>query len=169
MGVAIHFEGRLRDERSYEQLLLIVRKIASSEAWLTEDIEPAEKKLLRIRDEEDWDYEGPVKGVILYPHEDCDPVRLEFDRDLYMQEFTKTQFAGARYHVKVIALLRTIEPLFVELKVEDEGEYWETGNLQALSGHIETCGEMIQEELRKHPGAKFKVKDPDGKIIDLIA
>ena len=43
--------------------------------------------LTRVRDEQDWDYVGPVKGVVISTDEDCDHVRLEFDSDLYAQEF----------------------------------------------------------------------------------
>src|SRR5258708_40272263 len=41
-------------------------------------IESEQKTLLRVRDEGDWDYCGPVKSVLIYPHDDCDPVRFEF-------------------------------------------------------------------------------------------
>jgi hypothetical protein len=125
--------------------------------------------LLRVRDEKDWDYTGPVKGVAVHLHEDCDPVRFEFDRDLYVQEFTKTQFAGAEYHLKVIDLLRTVQPLFQELKVDDEGEYWDTGDQAVLQDHLKTIDKIIEDELKKNPAARMKVREPDGKIIDLIS
>ena len=65
------------------------------QGWLTEPIESEQNSLLRVRNkEEEWNYVGPVSGIVLYPSEDYDPVRLEFDSDLYVQEFTKTQFAG---------------------------------------------------------------------------
>lgn len=168
MGVTVHFEGQLKGEEEYDRLISAVRGIAASEKWLTETIEATEKTLLRVRDEQDWDYTGPVKGIIVYLHEDCDPVMFEFDCNLYVQEFTKTQFAGVESHIKVTELLRSVQPFFVNLKVEDEGEYWETGDAEILAKHIETCDEMIQEQLKKHPQAQFKVKDADGKIIDLI-
>jgi len=116
MGVTIHFEGRLRDQTAYEGFLGVVSSLARSQGWQTETIKSAEVTLLRVRDEQEWDYVGPVKGIAVYLHEDCDPVRLEFDRDLYVQEFTKTQFAGAEYHLKVINLLKTIQPFFSELR-----------------------------------------------------
>jgi len=67
-------------------------------------------------------------------------VRLEFDENLYVQEFAKTQFAGVDWHLKVVGLLKAIQSYFRELRVADEGEF---------------C-------------AKMKVKEPDGKTIDLI-
>jgi hypothetical protein len=123
MGVTIHFEGQLNGESAYQDLLGLVSCFAATQNWLTEMIESAEVTLLRVRDEQDCDYTGSVKGIEVYLHEDCDPVRLEFDLDLYVQEFTKTQFAGVECHLKVVALLRAIQPFFQELKIEDEGEY----------------------------------------------
>jgi hypothetical protein len=95
-------------------------------------------------------------------------VRLEFDRDLYIQEFTKTQFAGVECHLKVVGLLRAIRPFFRELEVEDEGEFWETNDQAILVAHMDRTRKVIEEELRKNPSAQMKVKSPDGKIMDLI-
>jgi hypothetical protein len=168
MGVTIHFEGQLKGEAAYQDLISTVSSFAKAENWPTQMIESAEVTLLRVRDEQDWDYIGPVKGIELYAHEDCDPVRLEFDRELYIQEFTKTQFAGVECHLKVIDLLKAIEPYFVELRVEDEGEFWEIADRDVLVQHLDWSRRAIEEELRKNPSARMKVKEPDGKIIDLI-
>ena len=80
-----------------------------------------------MRDEQGWDYTGPTRGIVLYPHENSEPLRLEFDRDLIVQEFIKTQFAPAEIHVKIVGFLKKIAPHFEALTVEDEGEYWDTG------------------------------------------
>lgn len=169
MGVTIHFEGQLLGEPAYHDLLEAAASFAKQQAWLTETIESEQTTLLRVRDEKDWDYCGPVKGMLIYPHEDCDPVRLEFDRDLYIQEFTKTQFAGAEVHLKVLELLAVIKPFFSQLKIEDEGEYWETGNLQLLTEHMNRARNAIEEEARKYPSAQVKFKTADGRIIDLMS
>lgn len=170
MGVTIHFEGALKDELAFDHLLASVQALAQSSTWLTERIEPAVKKLQRVRreTEEDWDYVGPVRGLILYVHEDCDPVRLEFDENLYVQEFVKTQFAGTAIHVNVIEILRSIECFFEKLYVNDEGEYWDTANLRELSKHIENCRVAIERELQKDPEARIKVRTPEGRIMDLV-
>jgi len=168
MGVTIHFEGQLIDEKAYQGLMELVSSTAKVEGWQTESIESKEVTLLRVRDEQDWDYTGPAKGVTVYLHEDCDPVRLEFDRDLYVQEFAKTQFAGIPIHLKVLELLKAITPYFHELKVEDEGEYWETGNLRVLSSQIDRSKRAIESELEKCPSGRIKVKTPSGRIMDFI-
>jgi hypothetical protein len=168
MGVTIHFEGRLTGKTAYEELIGVVSSLAELEGWRTETIDSAEVTLLRVRDEQDWNYTGPVKGVALHLHEDCDPVRLEFDKDLYVQEFTKTQFAGAEYHLKVIDLLKAIQPFFCELNVSGEGEYWDTNDRSILQYHLDTIRNIIEAELKENPFARMRVKTPDGKIIDLM-
>ena len=168
MGVTIHFEGELHSEAAYEDLIAVVTSIAKIQSWPTEAIESSGTTLLRVRDEQDWDYTGPVKGIEVHLHNDCDPVRLEFDHELYLQKFTKTQFAGVECHLKVVDLLKTIRPFFRELKVEDEGEFWETGNRAILAEHMDRTRKVIEDEVRKNPSAQVKVKTPSGKIIDLM-
>ena len=85
MGVTVHFQGYLKGEEAFAALIRRVEETAKAKTWLTEKFENNEITLLRVRaNEEDWDYTGPTKGIILYLHEDCEPVRLEFDRDLYV-------------------------------------------------------------------------------------
>src|SRR5215813_1446901 len=145
MGVTIHFEGGLKSQEALEELLAVARQFAQTNRWDTEVIDSPEVTLQRVRDEENWDYAGPVRGIALLPGTDCDPIRLEFDRDLYLQEFTKTQFAGADTHVKVVGLLKAIERFFSQLNVEDEGEYWETGDREALTAHLTACDRALKD------------------------
>ena len=168
MGVTIHFEGQLKNEAAYQELLEEVSSIAKAEGWSTEASESEVKTLSRVRDEQDWDYVGPVKGIVISIAEDCDPVRLEFDSDLYVQEFTKTQFAGPQVHLKVLELLKALRPFFRDLRVEDEGEYWETGNMQGLIEHLNRGQKAIEAELAKYPDGQMKVKTPSGRIMDLV-
>jgi hypothetical protein len=111
MGVTIHFDGQLLNEEAFRGLVSAASGFASSHRWLTEPIESEQATLLRVRDnEEAWNYVGSVKGIVLCPSEDCDPVRLEFDRDLHVQEFIRTQFAGPETHLKVVELFRVLKP-----------------------------------------------------------
>jgi hypothetical protein len=169
MGVTVHFKGKLRGEEALAALFRRVEETARARTWLTEKFENDEVTLLRIGpDEEDWDYKGPTRGITLYLHEDCEPLKLEFDRDLYIQQWVKTQFAGVRIHLELIALLRDIQEFFEDLKVEDEGEYWETGNEATLADHIRSCDEAIAELARENPSAQVKVREPNGRLTDLI-
>jgi hypothetical protein len=168
MGVTIHFDGRLKDQNAFAGLVRRVKELAAANTWLTETFENSDVTLLRVRDEKDWDYQGPSKGIVLYVHEDCDPIRFEFDRDFYVQEFVKTQFAGSSTHIQVVKLLREFAEFFENLNVNDEGEYWETSNETLLAENIQRCNEMIEEEAIENPTAQVKVKAPDGRWIDLL-
>jgi hypothetical protein len=169
MGVTIHFDGQLLGEDAFRSLVSTAVAFATSHTWLTELIESEQTTLLRVGDnEEEWNYSGPTKGIVLYPSEDCDPVRLEFDRDLYVQEYTKTQFAGVETHLKVLKLLTALKPFFRSLRVQDEGEYWETGDAETLAEHMTAVQNMIESELKKDPTAQVKVKTPSGRIMDLM-
>ena len=101
------------------------------------------------------------------PGNDCEPIKLEFDNDLYIQEWTKTQFAGAEIHLTVCDFLHAIEPYFETLKVNDEAEYWDTGDIKLLKQHLANCDRFIEEHLQEHPPAKVKVKEPTGRIVDM--
>ena len=52
-------------------------------------------------------------------------------------------------------------------RVEDEGEYSESGSEQVLTKHMKAAPNAIEGELRKDPSAQSKVKTPDGRIMDL--
>ena len=168
MGVTIHFEGRLKSNQAFSSLLFHIEEIGRAETLLTERFENSDAKLGRGSEEGPWDYVGPTKGVLLYLHEDCEPLRLEFDRELYVQEWVKTQFAGVDTHIRLIQILRDIETLFENLVVNDEGEYWESENQAILEGHIRACNEVIAEFAAKNPRAQVKVKEPNGRLTDLI-
>lgn len=59
--------------------------------------------------------------------------------------FCKTQFAGAYAHIVVCRLLRELKDKFIpRLYVSDEGEYWQTGDIEKLKKNIGSLGEMIK-------------------------
>lgn len=169
MGVTIHFEGRLRGSAAFDRALAHARAFAAQRGWRAEPIAEVEVTLRRVRDEEHWDYTGPTRGVAIHPHQNCDPLRLEFDRNLYLQEFVKTQFAPVDVHVTVVELLRLLAPEFETLRVEDEGEYWETSNRSVLERHIHTCLRVLEDELKERPDHVGPVRLPSGRIVDLMS
>jgi hypothetical protein len=77
-----------------------------------------------------------------------------------MQDFAKTQFAGAEVHIGIIEILRAIEPFFSELKVFDDRE--------ALDRHLAWFWPAIEEKLRESPHTQVNVRLENGKIVDLI-
>jgi len=168
MGVTIHFEGRLKNEASLEQVIGAARTFAEREGWRHEPINETATTLERVRDEEDWDYHGPTSGIAVYPHENAEPLRLEFDRDLFVQEYIKTQYAPAQIHVKVVDLLKEIAPAFAEFAVVDEGEYWDTEKPEVLVRHLQNCFRVLDDELSARPELQGPVRLPSGRIVDLI-
>ncbi len=168
MGVTIHFEGKLKDEDAYEKLMASSRAFASEMEWPYSEIQETEVTLQRVKDEEDWDYTGPVKGLEILPHEASDPFRLEFDRDLYIQEYVKTQFAPIEIHVLLIDFLRKNIDLFEDLEIVDEGEFLETNDINVLEGHIEACDKQMKDYLSQPEKYYGPVKLESGRIIDLM-
>ena len=169
MGVTVHFEGSLASEGSLKRVVEIAQAFASARDWSVAPIEEAKVKLQRVRCEEDWDYEGPTRGIALQPHANSDPLRLEFDSELYVQEYCKTQFAPLAIHVQVIELLRSIQSEFVKLTVEDEGEYWETSEESRLAEHLNVCFTALDEHIEKDPTLMGPVRAPSGRILDLVS
>jgi hypothetical protein len=169
MGVTIHFEGRVKGATAYSLLIDELREFAASHNWKCEELAKSNAVLKRVRDKKPWDYSGPTFGLQLWPHQACDPLRFEFDRDYYVQEFVKTQFAGEETHIAIVELFRRIQFFFEGLKIHDEGEFWDTSDDNVLAQHIQHCNEALQEMLAKNPKAKGPVRLPDGRIADYIS
>lgn len=169
MGVTIHFEGQLKHPKAYPLLLDALQEYAVARSWPMKQITEQERTLHRVRNEKDWNYAGTTFGLELSPNENADPLRFEFDKDFYIQEFIKTQFAGSDLHIEVIVLFRLIEPYFEKLDVVDEGEFWETGEVSRLVEHIENCNKALQDMLAKHPKGKGPVRLASGRIVDFMS
>jgi hypothetical protein len=71
-------------------------------------------------------------------------------------------------HIKVLKLLKAIEPFFRNLRVEDEREWWETRDTANLAEHFARIQEVLNEELRKNPSTQMKVRTPSGRIMDVL-
>ena len=119
-------------------------------------------------DEKDKDYEGPVTGVVIHISENCEPLYFQFGEDLFMQDFVKTQFAGANVHVQIVQLLESIRPFFKKLVVDDEGEFWDSHDRVLLEGHIQKINSVLEEIKKKDPKAQGPVRLKSGRITDVI-
>ena len=137
MGVTIHFYGRLKKMERLEEVIAIASGFAAKNGCEVINLDSERKRLIRVKDGKESYYEGPTRGIQFHPDENCDPFVLEFDRDLYIQQFCKTQFAGISTHVEVIQLLRKIEPHFETFDVMDEGDFWKTSDITLLEKKFE--------------------------------
>lgn len=117
MGVTIWYTVTLSDAADVKPFLASVRREAKARKW-------------RIRRTAAG---SPV--VHVSPHERCEDVRFDFSEGLVSEDFTKTSSAPIETHVGVVEFLRTLEPLVESLEVDDEGEYWQTGDLKTLERH----------------------------------
>ena len=168
MGVTINYEGKLKSEQSYEQLVDVSVAFAIKNGMPFEQFALNQKRLERVANEEDWNYDGPVKGIKILPSEDCEPLWLEFDENLIIQDFCKTQFAGKEIHIAIIELFDALSQYFSELIIIDEGEYWETRDAGRLQELIDECFELMDSAKNKDKKLSGPFRLEDGRIVDLM-
>jgi hypothetical protein len=169
MGVTVHFEGRVDGDTRRDAAVLQATRFASENNWPCLYITENNVTLKRVINEQPMDYVGPSTGVELRPHQNSEPFRLEFDRSNFCQEYCKTQFAPVDIHVKIIELRHLLKPLFIDLTVIDEAEYFESGDLSQLQGHIDACFRMMEEMKVERPGHTGPHRLPSGRIVDLLS
>ncbi|WPR70945.1 hypothetical protein SLW70_13535 [Flavobacterium sp. NG2] len=168
MGVTIHFEGKLKSDFEYEKIMLDAKAFAEANKMEHEFFTETEKLLLRHKDGEEWDYSGPTKGIRIQPHDNTDPLLLEFDENNYIQEYCKTQFADIAIHIKIVEFLKSVENYFDNLKVNDEGEYWQTADKGILQNRIDTCFYQIETLKQNDPTLDGPYKTEGDRIVDLL-
>jgi hypothetical protein len=168
MGVTIHFEGQLKSGNDFDSLITKAQKFARVNDMPYQSFSEPVKKLGRVKDEQDWNYEGPTKGIKIQPHNNADPLWFEFDNNNYIQEYCKTQFAGMDVHVKIISFLKEIQSHFIELQVTDEGEYWETSDTLLLQESLDNYFAAAEKAKTENPALTGPYKLPDGRLIDLM-
>ena len=168
MGVTIHFEGQLKSDKDLDNVISKAKNFARTNEMPYETFSEPLKKLSRLKDEQDWDYEGPTKGIKIQPDPNSDPLWLEFDKDNYIQEYCKTQFAGIDIHLKIISLLKEIQPHFNKLYVIDEGEYWDTEDETLLQNSLNNYFDAVENAKADNPKLNGPFRLEDGRIIDLM-
>jgi len=168
MGVTIHFEGNLKSPADFDNIVNTAKLFAETYGLDFSIFQEENKVLERVKDEQPWDYQGATKGLVINLPS-CDPVNLEFDENNHVQEFCKTQFALVSIHILVIDLLRQIEPYFETLKVVDEGEYWESGDLPALQQNLDACFHAIEDAKQKDKSLSGPYRLSNGRIVDLLS
>jgi hypothetical protein len=156
MGVSIHYSGQLKDAALLPLLVEELEDIAKILDW---------KYTIFLREYPNNQFEDTVSnnnyGIKVSPPE-CEPVVFVFDHEGYiyapwLKQFfterfyiynisTKTQFAGADTHVKVIELMRHLnKKYFNNFTMIDEGEYWETGDRAIVEEKISFLGDKIKQ------------------------
>lgn len=150
MGLSIHYSGRIKDAASLPLLIEEVKEIANTYGWeyrIAESVFPDNTL-------NDHEYLSPIYGISFTPPE-CETISLTFisngvmacssgiylfgnsknatERDYIYRLFAKTQFAGVEVHALIINIFRYLSKKYLsEFKMNDEGEYWETGDEDVL-------------------------------------
>ncbi len=151
MGLSIHYQGGIDRIADIPQFIEELEDIADSMHWMSQ----------RINDEE---ADPNFRGIIVNPKGKCEPLCFIFDRqgrmrglmDLITNQVepseysyylaTKIQSAETETHVWIIGLLRYLQKRYLsDLKVEDEGDYWETENLETLQQKKQFLQSMIEQ------------------------
>ena len=146
MGVTIYYQGKLKDEENLAELKSFAQNFSEDAGW---------------------GYDLEKNGIKIIPDEQSDPLNFIFE-ELRVDDFVKTQFAGADIHIKVVELIKELGKYFENLEVSDEGEYWETGSLSRLLYHLNMVNNILKEKLAKNENLKIKVKLSDGRWLDAV-
>lgn len=172
MGLTIHFTGAIDEVADIPKFVEELADIAESMGWMAQPIN---------MDEADPNF----RGILVNPEDDCEPLRFLFDREGRLRNFmdllddqvepnehsfysaSKTQFADIETHVWIIGLLRYLKKRYLSnLEVSDEGEYWETENLEKLREKKEFLSGMIDKLAGKLSQSK---RLPEGASMEDIA
>lgn len=90
MGITIHYAGRVASETDIDTLYEASIEWARSQGWSA-----------HVPKRTEW----RTEGIVLLPHEDCEPLTLRFSRTRRFSDFCKTQFAGPVVHRQVLGFL----------------------------------------------------------------
>lgn len=151
MGLSIHYSGTIHRINAVPQFVEELTDIAHSMGWDAQAINMDEAAT-------------NFRGVIINPTGDCEPLCFIFDRqgrlralmDLITEKLepteysfstaTKTQFTEIETHVWIIGLLRYLKKHYLhDLVVKDEGNFWETENLEILREKKQFLQGMIDQ------------------------
>lgn len=176
MGITIHFRGKINSPVIIDSLIDDVKSFADELGWKYNIF--------------NYDFSKPhaLKGIILSPHpksESLDllfdkygdlnnPVSIQFEKENIRAKkwnSIKIQFAPIHIHIAVVKLLQFIKSKYVSnLKVADEGEYWNTGNLEGLDERRETLNRAmdILAEGLKTINISPDVRKKETDIVNII-
>lgn len=168
MGVTIHFEGKAKSEENVDSIISLAKNFAIRNNMPFQMVNVSSGQLSRLINEQDAPYEGPVQGIKIEPHYNCEQLIFEFGNDLFMQDYCKTQFAPIEVHISIIKLFKSVLPHFTALSVIDEGQYWDTEDTDILQQEMDYCFAQIEKIQNEDSTVKGPIRSDKGRIIDLI-
>jgi len=192
MGITIHYSGKLDDPRVLPELLLAAEHFCFQHKWKYDRIDeriigmverwvPSDGEVQTITAPID----DTLRGIIIHPHRESESVFLTFNQHselrFYMPErtpgryweqtlfFTKTQFAPLDIHISICELLHLIQDkYFQNLRVVDEGEYFETRDPARLAQNIGTLNAVMDriESALNNPDADNPIAGEIQRAVD---
>jgi hypothetical protein len=159
MGITIHYRGQLKSPALIDTFCRELQAIANLMEWkytvLDEDFEkPADARI--TGSEKGFEITGhlALKGISLDVHKDCSDLGFFFDLNGILRDpvqmasrlpgetvesidlpfsSVKTQYASPEIHITLVKLLKYLEKKYFQtFEVIDEGDYWKTGDEDAL-------------------------------------
>ena len=157
MGLSIHYSGVLRDRKLLAPLIAEVKEISETLDWSPHVIDDKDLKGISFAPERSepvfltFDRNNRLLSPMNIPVKEIyDGVR--FDKELLFTTSVKTQYAGPDVHIAVIKFLKYISAKYLEsFTLNDEGNYWETGDEKILCAQFkkyEEALDFVQEALQ---------------------
>ncbi len=168
MGLTIHYRGHIDSLNHVPSLSEKLIEFAEAMGWRSETInddwEKAPDANLEVSPE-GANITGHLglRGVTIIPEPKGESLSFFFDRKGALRSLmgvisildgsmeqgeawvsVKTQFASPQFHTWVVGLLKYLKKSCIsDLEVNDEGEYWESGDLEKLKGKMAFLDEKM--------------------------
>ncbi|TXF87795.1 hypothetical protein FUA23_17195 [Neolewinella aurantiaca] len=169
MGLTLHHSGRLTSPEHVPELIHEVADICESAGWNYQIVDRVlhgvPEDYLRLIDEQATEFRA--QGISFQVHEKAESTMLCFGPDgrtlspmalfrpdltdwsddmLAHYSFTKTQLAGAEGHIVLCRILKYLfGKYFSEVEVNDEGEYYHTGDRELLEKQFAAYDEALSK------------------------
>jgi hypothetical protein len=160
MGLSIHYSGKFNPKASLTEMINEIKDICEVYQWKYKIYETEFPKTGFTKL-----YNNNIYGISFTPPK-CEAIPIEFlsngrmSSSNYLKIFgfsdnkdyqkylygtsVKTQFAGMEVHAVVIHLLRYLsKKYFINFKVDDEGHYWETRDMEVLKSNFKTYEKLL--------------------------
>ncbi|MDZ4708005.1 MAG: hypothetical protein SH818_06340 [Saprospiraceae bacterium] len=185
MGLTLHYRGRFKAQAALPEMIAEVKNIAEVNSWrytiFNEEFPEPELQSNPIQE--------TLYGMIMNIPQ-CEPVFLCFASDLHLvnpvwlepasqgqledQEmlylvFTKTQYAGAEIHKKIVHLLKYIsQKYFDDFIVADDGQYWETGDPLILDQQFKQYNQYLSAVQTSIGSMPASVNESPDELVNRI-
>lgn len=161
MGLSIHYSGYILQKEMPGSLIEEVNDICKTLNWDTHTFDDDEIKGVSFAPEKSepvfltFNKEGRTLSPINIVAKDMYD-RADIDKELIFSTSTKTQFAGADAHIAIIKLLKYLSKKYLkDFTLNDEGNYWETGDENFLLKQFERYDfamDAFSDALKNLPG-----------------